>query len=135
MRTARDVCILFVDDEPDLLSSLRRFLRKEPYQKLFAGSGEKALNILAAQPVDIIVSDLRMPGMDGVTLLAKVKGGYPDVIRLMLSATRDVEQTIEAINTGEVYRFISKPLEPETFKNILREVIDYCLQINGRQRC
>ncbi len=133
MKTLRDVIVLFVDDEPDLLSSLRRFLRREPYQKIFANSGREALEILSARPVDIVVSDLRMPEMDGMALLGRVKAGYPDIIRLILSATRDVEQTIDAINTGEVYRFISKPLDPEPFKRILQDVVDYHLLIAGRQ--
>lgn len=133
MKTVHDVTILFVDDESDLLSSLRRFLRREPYQTLFANSGHEALEILTARTIDIIVSDLRMPEMDGLALLARVKDDYPDIIRLILSATRDVEQTIEAINTGEVYRFMSKPLEPDPFKRILQEVVDYHLLITGRR--
>jgi len=132
MKTINDVTILFVDDEPDLLSSLRRFLRKEPYHKIFAGSGGEALKILASEPVDVIVSDLRMPEMDGLSLLNSVKTAYPQIIRLILSATRDVEQTIEAINTGEVYRFISKPLDPELFKQIIRNTVDYHLLISER---
>lgn len=127
MKTVNDVTILFVDDEPDLLNSLRRFLRKASYQTLFSGTGDEAMKIMDAQPVDIVVSDLRMPGMDGLTLLSKVKARHPEVIRLILSATRDVEQTIEAINTGEVYRFISKPLDPEPFKRIIRDTVDYHL--------
>ncbi|BCS96808.1 hypothetical protein DSLASN_24400 [Desulfoluna limicola] len=127
MKTAGDVTILFVDDEPDLLRSLGRFLRKEPYRLLFAGGGAKALELLSAEPVDIVISDLRMPDMDGLALLRDVKAGYPKVIRIILSATRDVEQTIEAINTGEVYRFISKPLDPELFKQIIRDTVDYHL--------
>jgi len=127
MKTARDVTILFVDDEPDLLRSLGRFLRKEPYRLLFAGSGTEALKLLLTEPVDIVISDLRMPEMDGMALLRDVKARYPKVIRIILSATRDIEQTIEAINTGEVYRFISKPLEPETFKKIIRDTVDYHL--------
>ena len=116
MKTVHDVSILFVDDEPDLLSSLRRFLRKAPYQSHFAGSGREAFEILATQSVDIIVSDLRMPGMDGMSLLSKVKAAHPAIIRLVLSANRDVVQTIDAINTGEVYRYIAKPLNPAVFK-------------------
>jgi phosphoserine phosphatase RsbU/P len=133
MKTINDVTILFVDDEPDLLRSLRRFLRKEPYRTIFAGSGAEALDRLAAQPVDIVVSDLRMPQMDGLALLDRVKAGYPDVIRLILSATRDVEQAIEAINAGEVYRFISKPLDPEPFKRIIRDTVDYRLLTTERE--
>ena len=133
MKTARDITILFVDDEPDLISSLRRFLLKEPYQKLFAASGREAMEILATQSVDIVVSDLRMPEMDGMSLLAKVKAAYPEIIRLILSANQDLAQAVEAINTGEVYRYISKPLNPSTFKDILKAVAEYHLLLIGRQ--
>jgi len=132
MKSASDVSILFVDDEPEMLNSLRRFLRKEPYQTRFANSGREALDILATQPIDIIVSDLRMPEMDGLSLLKRVKSSHPEVMRLVLSATQDMEQTITAINTGEVYRFMTKPLEPEVFKSILRDTVDHLLLITGR---
>ncbi|MBI9086122.1 MAG: SpoIIE family protein phosphatase [Desulfobacterales bacterium] len=133
MKSASDVSILFVDDEPYMLSSLRRFLRKEPYQSLFADSGRQALDILATQPIDIIVSDLRMPEMDGLSLLKRVKSDHPGVLRLILSATRDMEHTIAAINTGEVYRFMGKPLDPEVFKRVLRDTVDHHLLIAGRR--
>lgn len=133
MREPSDITILFVDDEPDLLSSLGRFLRREPYRLLFALSGKDALVTLLTQPVDIVISDLRMPEMDGLTLLRGIKSDYPDIIRIILSATRDVEQTIDAINTGEVYRFISKPIAPQSFKQIIGEVVDYCLLQSERR--
>ncbi len=134
MKKASEVSVLFVDDEPDMLRSMRRFLRKEPYQAGFAGSAREALAILERQPVDIIVSDLRMPDMDGLALLEQVKSGYPDVIRLIFSANRDMEQIINAINSGEVYRFMSKPLDPEGFKRILGETVEHHLLIAGRRK-
>jgi len=118
--------ILFVDDEPEVLHSLRRFLHKEPYRTLFADGGRSALEIMGIQLVDIIVSDLRMPEMDGLTLLRKVKAEYPEVIRLILSAAHDVEQTIEAISSGDVFRFIPKLLDPKPFKQIIRDAINAC---------
>jgi len=125
MRTIENLAILFVDDEPDVLSSLRRFLRKEPYQTFFAEGGKNALSVMKSNAIHIVVSDLRMPEMNGMELIHKVKTLYPDVIRVILSATRDVEQTIESINSGEVYRFIPKPLDPESFKQIMLDAIDY----------
>ncbi len=133
MKNISDVTILFVDDEINLLNSLRRLLRKEQYQTFFADNGADALKILSEKPIDIVVSDLRMPDMDGLALLAEIKVEYPETIRLILSASRDVEQTIEAINTGEVYRFITKPIDPELFKLTLLEIIDYHLLVIGRQ--
>jgi serine phosphatase RsbU (regulator of sigma subunit) len=133
LKKDKDVTFLFVDDEPEILSSLQRFLRKEPYRTHFAESGREALDILSKHPVDIIVSDLRMPEIDGLTLLKQVKSDYPEVLRIILSATRDMDQTIEAINTGEVYRFVSKPLDPHVFRRILQDTVDYHLLIAGRK--
>jgi len=127
MKTTSDVSILFVDDEPEILNSLKRFLRREAYQTHFVASGREALGALAVQPVDIVVSDLRMPEMDGLSLLKQVRLDYPAVIRLILSATQEIPQIIEAFNAGEVYRFLTKPLDPESFRQTLRSVVDYHL--------
>jgi DNA-binding NtrC family response regulator len=132
MKTISDIIILFVDDEPDVLSALGRFLRKEPYRVVFAESGAKALEILASLPVAIIVSDLRMPEMDGLTLLNEAKARYPETERLILSATSDMDKIIAAIDSGDVFRFIQKPLEPEPFKQIIRDAVDiYLLKANS----
>lgn len=135
MESISDIVFLFVDDEPDVLSSLRRFLHREPYRMMFAESGLKALEIMALQPVAIIVSDLRMPEMDGLTLLKEVKARFPETERLILSATSDMDQIIDAIDSGDVFRFIQKPLEPVSFKEIIREAVDiYLLKKNDITR-
>ena len=135
MESISDIVFLFVDDEPDVLSSLRRFLHREPYRMMFAESGLKALEIMALQPVAIIVSDLRMPEMDGLTLLKEVKARFPETERLILSATSDMDQIIDAIDSGDVFRFIQKPLEPVSFKEIIREAVDiYLLKKNDMTR-
>ena len=125
MRTVNQIRILFIDDDPSVLHSLRRFLRKEKYQLYFAESGQEALDLMAGQPIDIIVTDLRMPAMTGLELIAEVKRRHPSVLRLVLSATSDIGQAIESINSGEVFRFIPKPLEPEPFKKILLDAAEH----------
>lgn len=127
MKTDDYLTILFVDDEISVLNSLRRFLRKEPYKTLFATGGEEALQIVKKEAVDIVVTDLRMPGMDGMQLIDRLKTDNPEILRIVLSATRDIEETIASINRGEVFRFISKPLEPESFKKIILNGVDYHL--------
>ena len=77
--------ILFVDDERSVLSSLRRLLRREDWNLLFADSGPKGLEMMEAHRVDLVVSDVRMPGMDGITFLKAVKERYPHTVRLILS--------------------------------------------------
>ncbi len=110
MMNANRMVILFVDDERSILHAIRRLLIHAPYETLFAQSGEAALSLLAKQPVDIVVADLHMPGMDGVALLRGVRERYPDVLRLVLSASVDSDLILDAINSGEVYRFVDKPI-------------------------
>lgn len=133
MKTIADLTILFVDDEPDITASLRRFLRKEPYGIVFAEGGREALDILQSQEIQIIVTDLRMPEMDGLELIQQIKKRFPESVRVVLSASQDITQTIESINSGEVYRFIPKPLEPESFKQIMLDAAGFYLMKTGRE--
>ena len=125
MKSREELIILFVDDEPDILNSLNRFLRREPYKKFFAENAQSALELLDSSTVDIIVSDLRMPGMNGLELINEVKKKKPDTVRMIVSGSQDIDQIIESINTGEVFRFIPKPVDPESFKKILNDAIEY----------
>lgn len=107
--------ILFVDDEPHVLQSIQRQLRKR-FKVQTAGGGEEALHILKNEsPFAVIVSDMRMPGMNGVELLVKVKDLYPETVRMMLTGNADQETAIEAVNTGNIFRFLSKPCPPALF--------------------
>lgn len=101
--------ILFVDDEPHVLSALKRVFRQENYQILTAGNGKEALEVLASEPCQLMVSDYMMPEMDGAELLRKVKALYPDVIRIMLTGHADTSAVMGAIKDGAVYKFILKP--------------------------
>jgi PAS domain S-box-containing protein len=133
MRTTCEIRILFVDDESAVLNSLRRFLRKEEYQQYFASSGREALAFLETQAIDIIVTDLRMPAMTGLELIAEVKHLYPSMLRLVLSASRDIGETIASINSGEVFRFIEKPLDPVAFKKILLDAVEHYIMKTERE--
>jgi PAS domain S-box-containing protein len=125
MISSEDTTILFVDDEPDILSSLKRFLRHEPYMKLFAESGKQALELIENHAVSIIISDLRMPEMNGLELIKQVKAVNQEIVRVILSGSHDIEQIIDSINTGEVFRFIPKPVDPNSFKMIINDAIEY----------
>lgn len=101
--------ILFVDDEDHILQSIKRQLRKR-FQVSIAASGDVALQILQEEgPFAVIISDMRMPEMDGVQLLTKVRDRYPDTVRLMLTGNADQETAIEAVNKGQIFRFLNKP--------------------------
>jgi response regulator RpfG family c-di-GMP phosphodiesterase len=106
--------ILFVDDEIHILESMKRQLRKR-FQVETALNGSEALEILKNDgPFPVIVSDMRMPGMDGIELLSAVKEMYPDTVRLMLTGNADQETAIEAVNKGQIFRFLNKPCPTPT---------------------
>lgn len=101
--------ILFVDDEENILLSIKRELRKR-FDIHTALGGDLALETLKTQgPFAVIVSDMRMPSMDGVQLLSTVKELYPDTVRLMLTGNADQGTAIEAVNKGQIFRFLNKP--------------------------
>jgi len=113
--------LLLVDDEPNILSSLKRLLRRENYQVLAAGSGEEALLLLAQHQVGVIITDQRMPGMSGTELLAKVCTMHPDVVRVVLSGYTGLDSLTEAINRGEIYKFITKPWDEIELLETIRQ--------------
>ena len=114
-----DYDILFVDDELRILQAFERQLRKR-FSIRTAESAQEALKILEVDgPCAVIVSDMWMPGMDGIELLARVKNLYPDTVRIMLTGNADQETAIEAVNCGQIFRFLTKPIPPEALTNSL----------------
>lgn len=111
MTEAAPPTILCVDDEANILSALRRLFRPTGFRVLTAGGGAEALAQLEAEQgqVDLVISDMRMPGMDGAEFLAEVRRRWPGIVRLLLTGYADVDSTIAAINEGQIYRYISKP--------------------------
>lgn len=101
--------VLCVDDEPNILSALKRMLRGSGYCVLTAGSGGQALEMLAQMPVDLVISDMRMPAMDGAQLLEQVQARWPEVVRILLTGHSDMDSTVAAINRGRIFRYINKP--------------------------
>lgn len=108
--------LLFVDDEENVLNALRRIFMEENYTILTATSGSKALEILGQQPVQLIISDHRMPGMTGAELLKTVRDRYHDTIRIMLTGHADVHSIMGAVKEGAVYKFITKPWNDEDLR-------------------
>ncbi len=109
MATEKKHTVLFVDDEQRVLKSLKRGLIAEPYRKIFASGGREALEILAAEPVEVIVSDMKMPEMNGLELLQEVAQRYPDIVRLVLSGYSHTNTVLAAVNEGRIFRYITKP--------------------------
>ena len=115
--------ILFVDDEDLILNSLTRLFQKSDIQVLTAGSGEQALDILRRIDVSVLVSDQLMPGMKGDELLNKARFVSPDTIRIMMTGHGDLPTALQAINSGEVFRFLLKPWENQVLKDIIEEAL------------
>jgi len=117
--------VLLVDDEQHILNSLKRLLRKEDYQTYTALGAEKGLEILKDHPVQMVITDQRMPGMTGTEFLAKVREMYPDSIRVILSGYAEASGIVEAINQGGVYRFIAKPWSDEDLIVTIRQCLEH----------
>lgn len=101
--------LLLVDDEVNILSALKRLLRPDGYEIHTAHSGEQGLELLAQLPVDVIISDQRMPGLSGADFLRQARILRPDTIRIMLSGYTELQSVTEAVNEGAIYKFLTKP--------------------------
>jgi signal transduction histidine kinase len=115
--------VLVVDDEPDLVQSLQALLRLE-YHVLGATSGAEALAILREQDVHVIMSDQRMPGMTGVEFLSRARQDHPDAVRLLFTGYADIRAVIDAINQGNVYRYIAKPWDAGELETVIRQAAE-----------
>lgn len=115
--------ILVVDDETDNVDALERLFRKK-YQVLKGTSAAEGLALLKGQKVALIISDQRMPGKTGVEFLKQSMSTHPDTIRILLTGYTDIESVIDAINSGEVYRYISKPWDPVDLANTVDKAIE-----------
>jgi len=101
--------ILLVDDEASILSSLKRLFRPHGYKILTAESGAQGLELMATETVDLVISDMRMPGMTGAQFLALAKERFPDTVRILLTGYSEISATIAAINDGGIYHYLPKP--------------------------
>jgi diguanylate cyclase (GGDEF)-like protein len=113
--------LLLVDNEAGMLSSLKRLLRRENYRILTASSGEEALALLAENEVGVILTEQRMPGMSGAELLARTRKMYPKAVRMVLSGYTALDSLTEAINRGEIYKFLTKPWDDADLIYAVRE--------------
>ena len=119
-----DMTLLCIDDESSILRSLQRLFHRKPYKILVTDSAKNALKIIENTPVDVIISDMRMPEMDGATLLEKVAKSHPHTYRIVLSGFADFEATVAAINLGKINRFINKPWNNEELINSVEEGLE-----------
>ncbi len=133
-QAAPSAAVLCVDDEPNILSALKRTLRGDGHRVLTAGSGQEALQILHGEPVDIIVSDMRMPGMDGAELLEQAHARWPASIRLLLTGHADTSAAVAAINRGRIFRYLTKPWDDAELRFTVRQGLEIRHLERERQR-
>nr|MBL8411545.1 EAL domain-containing protein [Dechloromonas sp.] len=128
--------LLLVDDEPNILNSLSRLLRREGYSILTATSPTEAFDLLAKHPVQVILSDQRMPDMSGTEFFARVRQLYPDTIRIVLTGYTDLDSVTSAINRGAIYKFLTKPWDDDQLRDQVREAFRLVKEFrdNGRIR-
>lgn len=134
MRSNDQVRVLIVDDEPNVLTAMRRVLKGEPIELETAGSAAHALTMMESQDFDVLVSDARMPGMNGTELLAEVHKKWPRCIRILLTGYPDVDSLISSINRGQLYRFIQKPWNDDEVRSIIRQAGRYAFAERERLR-
>lgn len=115
--------ILLVDDEINILKTLVRLLRNEPYQLLTANSGKQGLEILKENHIHMVISDMRMPHMNGADFLQKVEQEYPDIIKIIMSGYADLNSLVDAVNMADISYIISKPWDNDRFKDTVKQVL------------
>lgn len=126
--------VLFVDDEANILSSLKRLFRPSGYKILVAPGGLEGLELMKGNPVDLVISDMRMPEMDGATFLGKVAEQWPGTVRILLTGYADMESTITAINVGKIYKYISKPWDENDIILSVRHALEQRFLEQERKR-
>lgn len=116
--------MLFIDDEVNILTSLVRLFRPLGYRILTAQGGAEALALMQNEAVDLVICDMRMPDMSGAEVLEQIRKRWPNVVRLLLTGYSDIEDTIVAINRGEIHRYISKPWDDNEIVLVVRDALE-----------
>ncbi|HTO54986.1 MAG TPA: HD domain-containing phosphohydrolase [Myxococcota bacterium] len=118
--------VLLVDDEVNILKALVRLFRSEPVQVFTASSASEALARLAAEPIQVVISDQRMPGTSGVQLLAQIRELHPKVVRILLTGHAEIAVAVSAINHGEIFRLLTKPWNDDELRATVRQALADC---------
>jgi len=125
--------VLFVDDETGVLRALERLLLDEPYEVRTCPDPAEALDLVTAAPPTVVVADFYMPGMNGPTLLHKVRDIDEKIVRIVMTGKPDVTAVLDAVNEGAVYRFILKPWDEDELRMTLIQAFDYHRLLSERR--
>ena len=126
--------VLLVDDEENILKSLRRTLRRSDVDIVTATSGREALYIMENTDVDLVISDMRMPEMSGAEFLTHAARQYPDTIRILLTGYADLESTVAAVNEGKISRYLNKPWDDDEIRQVVEESLkNKLLEVRNQQ--
>ncbi len=132
--SASPATLLFVDDEQNILASLKRLFRPLGYTIHTAGGGAEALSVLEKEVVDVVVSDMRMPEMDGAQFMEQVATRWPDTVRILLTGYADITSTIAAVNKGGIWKYINKPWDDNDLKQSVHNALERKLLIDENRR-
>lgn len=126
--------ILCVDDEPQILTSLKRLFKRKRYEVLLAQDGQEALTILDNHPVDVVISDMRMPNMTGAELFTQTANKWPEAQRILLTGYADIESSMSAINQGKIYRYLLKPWDEQALQQAVDDAMRQKQLIEDKKR-
>ncbi|HKE16461.1 MAG TPA: response regulator [Kofleriaceae bacterium] len=115
--------ILAVDDDPDILTALRRALAPLGVTVILTEDATEVLSILGEQSISVLISDIDMPQMTGLELMAQVRVAFPNVVRMLLTGRTSFDSAMSAINQGEVHRYLNKPFEPADLRKLVQEAL------------
>jgi DNA-binding NtrC family response regulator len=132
-KTMKKYTILIVDNEKPVVNALKRILWKEGYRILTAHSGDEALSKMETFNCQLVLADQKMPEMNGIELLTRIKERFPNTIGILISAQINLENLSEEIDQSCVYKCISKPWEPEELKIIIRDGLKRYSQLYTKQ--
>jgi diguanylate cyclase (GGDEF)-like protein/PAS domain S-box-containing protein len=130
----RERTLLLVDDEPNILAALKRQMRGANCRILTAPGGQQGLELLESEPVDVIVSDQRMPGMTGVEFLRAVKNSHPETVRMVLSGFTELQSVTDAVNEGAIYKFLTKPWDDTQLRGHIEEAFRHKEMVDENRR-
>src|SRR3989339_1411361 len=116
--------VLLIDDDQNILSSLKRLFHREPFTVLVANGGVEALEILESCEIDLVICDYTMPGPSGSEVLKLIKERWPEAVRILMTGHYDTDILVKAINDGEAYRFIQKPWNDEELLLTVRQALE-----------